>query len=85
MSVWPIRLFLGQLTPGAVIAAADNPDADTRMRQLCDANFFTGEFALQQGNKDEAARLFRLAATNCPRERTASLGAIRELMVLGVK
>jgi len=88
MTKWPapvIRLFLGQMTPGAVLAAADDPDAGTKMRRVCDANFFNGELALQQGNKEEATRLFRLAATACPKERTSSMGAIRELMALGIK
>jgi lipoprotein NlpI len=69
MTKWPapvIRLFLGQITPAAVLAAADDPDAETRKGQVCEANFYSGELALQHGSKDEAERLFRLAATDCP-------------------
>jgi hypothetical protein len=52
------------LTPEAVLAAADDPDANTKKDQVCEANFYSGEFALLQGAKDEAARLFRLAASS---------------------
>jgi lipoprotein NlpI len=87
MTRWPapvIRFFLGQLTPGAVLAAADDTDAEVKNAQICDANFFTGELALQQGTKDEAARLFRMAAANCPRGRVARIGANAELKALGM-
>jgi tetratricopeptide (TPR) repeat protein len=65
MTKWPapvIRLFLGETTPAAVLAAAADPDPATRKGQLCEANFYGGEFALQQGAKSEATRRFRLAA-----------------------
>jgi lipoprotein NlpI len=87
MTKWPapvIRLFLGQMTPGAALAAADDPDADLRRRRVCDANFFLGELALQQGTKEEASRLFRIAATDCPRGRGAWAGANGELKALGI-
>jgi hypothetical protein len=35
-----------------------------RMSQVCEANFYSGELALRLGTKDEAVRLFRLAASN---------------------
>lgn len=87
MTKWPapvIRLYLGQMTPGAVFAAADDPDADVKSRRVCDANFFIGELALQQGTKEEASRLFRSAATDCPKDRTARTGANAELKALGI-
>jgi lipoprotein NlpI len=87
MAKWPapvIRLFLGQSTSGAVLAAADDPDADTKKGLVCDANFFMGELALQQGTKEEAARLFRLAAADCPRHKVARTGAVGELKALGM-
>ena len=77
MTEWPapiIRLYLGQMTPEAVLAAADDPDVNTRKRQVCDANFFIGELALQRGAKDEAVRLFRLAAAGC--EETGGVATI---------
>jgi lipoprotein NlpI len=85
MTKWPaaiIRLYLGQMTPEAVLAAADDPYVNTKKRQVCDANFFIGELALQRGAKDEAVRLFRLAAAGC--EKTGGVANI-ELKALGAQ
>jgi lipoprotein NlpI len=87
MTKWPapvIRLFLGQTTPAAVLAAADDADATTKRGQVCEANFYSGELARQKGNKEEAARLFRLAAANCPHEFVEGPAANAELGALGV-
>jgi len=86
MTKWPapvIRLYLGQVTPADVLAAADDPDERTKTGQVCEANFYTGELTLQQGNKDEAARLFRLAAANCPKGFAELPAAKAELKALG--
>jgi predicted Zn-dependent protease len=86
MTNWPapvVRLYTGQLTPDAVLAAADDPDEKTKKRQVCDAYFYSGEWALQQGAKDDATRLFRLAAVNCPRRLIESSSANAELKALG--
>jgi lipoprotein NlpI len=86
MAKWPapvIRLFLGQTTPEAVLAAAaDDPDAKTKRGQVCEANFYVGQLALQRGDKEEAARLFRLAAAGCPREFVEGSSANAELGAL---
>ncbi len=85
MTKWPapiIRLYLGQLTLEAVLAAADNPDAKTKKAQVCEANFFGGELALQQGRKDEARRLIGLAAEDCPKTFIEYYSAPAELKAL---
>jgi lipoprotein NlpI len=85
MNKWPapvIRLFLGQTTPAAVLAAADDPDAKTKRGQVCEANFYLGELALQQGAREDATRLFRLAAADCPREFVEGHSAESELEAL---
>jgi tetratricopeptide (TPR) repeat protein len=85
MNKWPapvIRLFLGQATPEAVLAAADDRDPKTKRGQLCEANFYVGEATLQQGAKDEATRLFRLAAADCPHEFVEGISASAELETL---
>jgi lipoprotein NlpI len=87
MTKWPapvIRMFLGQTTPEVVLAAADDPDATTKRGQVCEANFYSGELALQQGAKEEAKRLFRLAAAGCPHEFAESPSASAELEALDV-
>jgi lipoprotein NlpI len=85
MGKWPapvVRLFLGDATPADVLAAANDPDPVTRNGQLCEANFYNGEFALQQGDKQEAARLFRLAADSCSHEFVEGAAANSELAAL---
>ncbi len=85
MNKWPapvIRLFLGETTPADVLAAADDPDAKTKQGQICEANFYSGELALQQGAKEQAARLFTLAAAGCPRGFVEGPAAGSELAAL---
>jgi lipoprotein NlpI len=86
MTKWPgpvIGLYLGQMTPKAVLAAADDPDANKKKGQVCEANFYTGELVLQRGAKDEARRLFRLAADDCPKNSDERSAANAELKALG--
>ena len=86
MTKWPapvIRLFLGQTTPEAVLAAADDPNAKTKQGKVCEANFYTAELALQRRAKDEATRLFRLAVTDCRKGFTERAAANAELKALG--
>ena len=86
MTKWPapvIRLFLGQTTPEAVLAAADDPNAKTKQGKVCEANFYTAELALQRRAKDEATRLLRRAATECGKGFTERAAANAELKALG--
>ena len=86
MTKWPapiVRLYLGQLTAEAVLTAADDSPANTKRGQVCEANFFTGEFMLQSGKKDEAAHLFQLAAADCPKDFGQYSAANAELKALG--
>ena len=85
MTKWPapvIRLYLGQTTPAEVLAAAADPDAMTKRGQICEANFYLAELALQQGAREEAKRMFRLAAADCPREFVEGHSASSELEAL---
>jgi lipoprotein NlpI len=85
MTKWPapiMRLFLGQATVPEVLAAADDPDSNTRRGQLCEANFYIAQLALKQGAKTEATRLFRLAATDCPRDFVEGPAAGAELTAM---
>jgi len=88
MTKWPapvIRLYLGQMTPEAVLAAAADLDASKQKSQVCEANFFMGELALQQGRKDEATRLFRIADEGCPKDSFQLTAASAELKALGAQ
>jgi lipoprotein NlpI len=86
MTEWPapvLRLYLGQSTQEAVLAAAEDRDARRRSDQLCEANFYIAEWLLQRDDKDKATRLFRLAAAGCPKSFTEYEGAMAELKALG--
>lgn len=84
---WPapvIRLYLGQTTAAEVLAAADDRDPMKKKKQVCAANFHIGALALPRGDKGEAARLFGLAASDCPRDYPEWRGATAELKALGL-
>jgi lipoprotein NlpI len=86
MTPWPapiIRSFLGRMPPEAVLAAADDPDTKKKKNQVCEANFYGGELALRLGAKDEAVRLFRLAASGCAKDVNEWFAANAELKALG--
>jgi lipoprotein NlpI len=59
---WPapvVSLYLGSITPQAVLDAAKDPDARKQREQQCEAYFYVGQHLLLQGRKDEAVRMFR--------------------------
>jgi lipoprotein NlpI len=85
MTVWPapvIRLFLGELTAEQTFGSAFDTDPATKSAQTCEANFYSGEFALLKKNKKEAQRLLKLAAADCPSGFIESTAAIAELIPL---
>jgi lipoprotein NlpI len=88
MKTWPgpvLQLFSGETKADAVLAAADSPDAAIKTAQTCEANFYSGEHALIGGNRDEAVKLFSLAAKQCPRGFLEGIAAAAELNGLGEK
>jgi lipoprotein NlpI len=88
MTAWPapvIRMFLGKMTPAAVLAAAANPNAAKQATDVCEAHFYSGEWALRQHGKKEAKRLFRFAASNCPKWLNEGDAAKAEIKALGAK
>jgi lipoprotein NlpI len=85
MTNWPaplVRFYLGQSTTTAVmIAAGSNGDPVRSANQVCEANFYLGEFALRSASKAEATRLLKLAA-DCPPdffERSAAQAELKRL------
>ena len=88
MNKWPapiVRLYLGQITAADANAAATNGDTATKKAQTCEANFYGGKFASQRGKKDEARRLFELAAAECPKSFLEYGAANSELRTLRPK
>jgi tetratricopeptide (TPR) repeat protein len=87
MTAWPaplVHLYLDKMTPDAVLAAAENPNAKTKNSQVCDANFYSGQWALRQDEKEQAARFFRAAVSGCPKSNLEWGAGIAELKALGV-
>jgi lipoprotein NlpI len=85
MTVWPapvIRHFLGETSAEQTLAAAFDADPRIKLSQTCEANFYSGEFALLKKNKKEAQRLLKLAADECPPSFVESTAAIAELLLL---
>jgi hypothetical protein len=72
------------MPPAAVLAAADNPDVKIKMGQVCEANFYSRELALQKDGKEAAAQLFRLATADCPHALIEWPAARAELKTLGI-
>jgi len=88
MKAWPapvIRLFVGQSKPDEVAAAADNPNRTMKEAHACEASFYSGQFALINGNRDEAVKLFQAAAKECPRGFIEGIVAAAELKGMGEK
>src|SRR5262249_61261133 len=74
MTMWPapvIRLFLGQSTPDAVMAASDDPDPTTKRGHVCEANYYTGELALPPGDRDAALKVLTAPSAGLPSRRAA--------------
>ncbi|MBR0780837.1 tetratricopeptide repeat protein [Bradyrhizobium iriomotense] len=87
MTKWPapiIRVMLGTMTAEELLRAADDADPIKKKGQICEANFFTAELALQRRMKEEARRLFGLALADCPPTFVEAQAAAAELKALGV-
>ena len=66
---WPapvIRLFLGKASPADTLTFAETVGPINKTTQICEADFYVGEYDLADGAHDEAVRLLRLAAEKCP-------------------
>lgn len=81
-SDWPqpvIGLYLGELSRDEVLARALNGDSQTQKKQVCEANFYIGEWYLLEGDKGAADPLFRKARDDCPKGFTEADAASDEL------
>ena len=87
MAKWPapvVRLYLGQLTAAATLAAADDPDPLTKRGRVCEATVYSGELALLDGKRDDAARLLTEASGDCPLAFGERQLADAELKAIGI-
>lgn len=68
MTKWPapvIQLFLGKITPDAVLQAAADKDPEKSVDQHCQANFYIAEYHAFRGQREGAQKNFRLAGETC--------------------
>jgi tetratricopeptide (TPR) repeat protein len=87
MKKWPapvIDLYRDAMTPEQVLGAAEDSGPKNRRRRVCQANFYTAELVLLRGSKENAARLFELAALDCPKTMFETQAANFELKALRV-
>lgn len=66
---WPgpiVNFFLGSATQDAVFAAAAQGEANAIDGQVCEANFYLGEWLLQHHDQTGAKPLIGKAAGDCP-------------------
>jgi lipoprotein NlpI len=88
MKAWPapvVQVFTGETKIDAALAAAEIGEGAVKTAQVCEANFYGGEYALISGDRDEAAKLFQAAAKDCPHGFLEGIAAAAELKGLGVK
>lgn len=86
LSKWPgpvLKLDLGQMTAGEVMAAATKASADKQEGQVCEANYFTGEDALFHHQRTTAMARLKAASEGCPERDGAYRRAVVELKRLG--
>jgi lipoprotein NlpI/predicted aspartyl protease len=79
---WPapvIDFLLGKSDPDALLRAAEHPDAETRRGQVCEAQFYVGEWHLLNLRLKEASDLLSRAEKNCPKTFIEYEGAVAEL------
>ncbi|MBV8927335.1 MAG: tetratricopeptide repeat protein [Bradyrhizobium sp.] len=84
MTAWPAPLtreFIGESDAAQTLAAARDNDPKTSRGRSCEANFYSGEFALLAKNKQQALQMLKRAASDCPRTYIEAPAAMAELIV----
>jgi lipoprotein NlpI len=82
LSSWPgpvLKFYLGQMTDDALMAAAADPDPQTHVGEACEANFYTGEDALEHQRQTVALARFRAVHDNCIKDYVEYGAALAEL------
>ncbi len=65
--------------PDTIISLTADPDPKNHKGQLCEANFFLGEWHLLRGKKKQASEFFTKARNDCPKTYYQSTCAVAEL------
>jgi rhomboid protease GluP len=73
---WPfaiVEMYLGGRVPEQTLAMANSP------AQLCQAQFYVGQWHLLRNDRESATSLLKAAAQTCPRSFIEYDGAVAEL------
>jgi len=79
---WPapaVALYRGIQAPDGFVALAANSDANTQINQMCEANFYLGQWYLLKGKQAQARSHFTAARDACPPHWFQYGGAVAEL------
>ena len=70
LSKWPgvvLKLYLGQGTSDEVMVGAADPDPQTQLGQICEANFYAGEDSLLHQQRTAGLLRLKSARDGCPK------------------
>jgi lipoprotein NlpI len=79
---WPapaIAMLLGKSSPAAVFEKAADASAKMREEQICEANFYSGEWRLLSRDRDQSRDFFNRAVRQCPKGSWAAISATAEV------
>ena len=82
LSAWPgpvINYLMGQASPEAVAAAAQEGDPARLIERVCDVDFYIAEMALAKNDVATARPMLQRAADKCPFASFERMGAAAEL------
>jgi lipoprotein NlpI len=83
MTAWPapvLREFLGESNAAQTLASAHDNDPKINRGRSCEANFYSGEFALLGKNKEQGLQMLKRAASDCPRGYVEAAAAMAEVI-----
>ena len=90
LTKWPgavLKLYLGKTTSDEAMVAAADPDPQTQLDQICEANFYLAENALLRQQRAAALPRLRAARDGCPKsfyEYAAALVDLKRLSATAV-
>ncbi len=82
---WPLpvaALYLGKADPSTVTIQAADPNPEKYKEQLCEANFFRGEWHLLRNENQQGLTFLTKAQDECPKESYQYAAAVSELQRL---
>jgi tetratricopeptide (TPR) repeat protein len=87
LSKWPgplLKLYLGQMSADEVMAVAANAGINSQ-KEVCEANYFSGEDALLHNQPTTALARFKAARDGCPKGNIGYDEALAELRRLSTQ